>query len=645
MNWLVRKEKENMAEEEKNLKIERALKMVAGRDTHGAVLEMLSGYSSTVVKQAFLDSKPIVLTGTDQGKALGSESAVLHNLRSIMAVPLKVRDKTIGVVYLDSHLAKGLFTDEDLELLNVISNYIAIAFETSRMARVEIEKANLQKELEIQSAIAAESKKVKIMVDNMQQALFSIDAEGRVVEPVSKYSETVLGRSIVDENILKVLYKDLAGEKLEGVRSAISTVFGEDELQWSLMEENFPRKIYFSKPSTLAVEPPKVLKILPSPIWDDREQLEKVLFVVEDVTSLEELEKQASESRKQVLIMEDILESKTEELRQFLPAALGTIRDLKQRVSKAEEMQSVAIFRDLHTLKGNARLYKLNQLSDRVHQSESELVELKKSKSDSRTLSGKFLEELIKIENGVNTYVTLFDKIYPSVDRDSKATSISTYALAQLDEKAKYLEKEFGAEKVASLYMAIRRLSYKSVKDLFLHFDEMAQEICNQLNKKIQFKVDGDALVDERQYKSLQECFLHIIRNSLDHGIETVVERVEKGKAEHGTISVICRDEVGLLLISIGDDGRGMDDEIIIKKAIEKKIVDESDAKKLSRVERLNLIFGPNFSTKETATSLSGRGIGMDVVKQAIMDLGGDLKLDTTVGTGSTFTISIATKK
>jgi serine phosphatase RsbU (regulator of sigma subunit) len=130
-----------------------SLKMIAGRDSTGKSLDELKGYSSTVVTQTFSENKPIVVTGTDEGRALGSESAVLHNLRSIMAVPLRVRDKVLGVVYLDSSLAKGLFTKPDLDLFAAISNQIAIAFETSRMASVEAERRALEKDLALVAAV------------------------------------------------------------------------------------------------------------------------------------------------------------------------------------------------------------------------------------------------------------------------------------------------------------------------------------------------------------------------------------------------------------------------------------------------------------------------------------------------------------
>ncbi|MGE0526869.1 MAG: AAA family ATPase [Bdellovibrionales bacterium] len=156
------------------------LTVVAGKSSDGTDLEKLTGFSATVVNNVKETQKPMVVTGTEEGEALGSESAVLHNLRSIMATPLTLNE-TKGVVYLDSSLSKGLFTENDIELFSTLANHISVSFELSRMAMVEFEKAQLQKEYEIQHVMLEASQKVKVLVDNMQQALFSVDANGLFV--------------------------------------------------------------------------------------------------------------------------------------------------------------------------------------------------------------------------------------------------------------------------------------------------------------------------------------------------------------------------------------------------------------------------------------------------------------------------------
>jgi serine phosphatase RsbU (regulator of sigma subunit)/tRNA A-37 threonylcarbamoyl transferase component Bud32/tetratricopeptide (TPR) repeat protein len=129
------------------------LEMQAGRDAEKRDLLALSGFSSTVVNKVWTSGEPMVVSGTDEGEALGSESAVVHNLRSIMAAPLALRDKRLGVVYLDSRLAKGMFGKQHLRILQPICNFIAISLQTGRMARVEATQKALQKDMALTAAV------------------------------------------------------------------------------------------------------------------------------------------------------------------------------------------------------------------------------------------------------------------------------------------------------------------------------------------------------------------------------------------------------------------------------------------------------------------------------------------------------------
>lgn len=129
------------------------LEMKAGRDAEGKDLTELRGYSTTVVEKVRATRDALVVSGTDEGQMLGSDSAVAHNLRSIMAAPLMLHDELIGVVYLDNRLARGLFRDDDVEILTAIANHIAIAIETARSAQVEMERKALERDLALAGAV------------------------------------------------------------------------------------------------------------------------------------------------------------------------------------------------------------------------------------------------------------------------------------------------------------------------------------------------------------------------------------------------------------------------------------------------------------------------------------------------------------
>jgi serine/threonine protein kinase/serine phosphatase RsbU (regulator of sigma subunit) len=154
--------------------VESKLQFGGGRDELQNTLTEPKGYSGTVVQQVCTSKLPLVITGTDEGEALGSESAVVHNLRSIIASPLILRDDFKGVVYLDSRLAKGIFTKDDVSILSAISSYIAIAFEASKLANIEAHRLEMAKDLELTGAIQNLflPKKTTYAVDQLQLAAF-----------------------------------------------------------------------------------------------------------------------------------------------------------------------------------------------------------------------------------------------------------------------------------------------------------------------------------------------------------------------------------------------------------------------------------------------------------------------------------------
>lgn len=129
------------------------LTMTAGRDANLQNLEVLQGYSSTVVNKVFESGKPVVVSGTDEGEVLGSKSAVVHNLRSIIAAPITMREEKLGVIYLDSRLAKGMFTENEVEFLSAIASQIGISVHSARMARIEVERREIEKDLALTGTV------------------------------------------------------------------------------------------------------------------------------------------------------------------------------------------------------------------------------------------------------------------------------------------------------------------------------------------------------------------------------------------------------------------------------------------------------------------------------------------------------------
>lgn len=616
---------------------ESELKALAGKSFDGSTVLEIKGFSSTVIKKVMSTGEPIIVTGTDEGEILGSESAVLHNLRSIMATPLKVKDTILGVVYVDSSLTKGLFTNNDIELFSTLANHISVAFELSRMTKVELEKASLRRELEVQTVAATESKKVKVLVDNIQQAVFSVAAGGTILEPISKYTENIFKRDVVGENVMAVLFKDLSDQKeqYDIVNSSIATVFGEDELQWILMRDYIPRKIRHrgTKDHTL--------KIMASPIWDDLSRLEKILFVVEDVTDFEILEQQVQEQRIQASMLEEIFSGNAEDTSEFFKDASTLLASLEKTDYSNGKETLTNLLRELHTLKGNARLFGFRRLSDQIHTSESALLALAQVSEPNEDQRKLIVAELTLIIERLAEYESLVRRVYAARTSNASSAAVSDSTVQNLIGLVESFESDPSNTQSTRLKRAIKRLSYRSLGDVAQRFDGMIKDISTQLGKNVQLKVVGDAFIEAESLTLLKESLLHLLRNSLDHGIEDNETRSKMNKSAVGTITISCQDDLDSITLRIADDGSGMDPERIVNKAIERGIVNKSDVATLSQQDKINLIFMNGFSTKDSATDISGRGIGMDVVKLNVEKLGGAIHVETVKGAGSTFTIVI----
>lgn len=178
-----------------------------------------------------------------------------------------------------------------------------------------------------------------------------------------------------------------------------------------------------------------------------------------------------------------------------------------------------------------------------------------------------------------------------------------------------------------------------SIKTLFSKLERIVRDSSKSLNKQIEFHKNGeDCELDKNILESIIDPLTHMVRNSVDHGIESCDERVMSGKEEVGNVWLNAYPRGGYFYIEIKDDGQGLDKEKILKKALEKGIIKDAS---ISDSEIYDLIFRSGFSTKETATELSGRGVGMDVVRSSVEKLKGNCYIDSTPGEGSSFTIRL----
>jgi two-component system chemotaxis sensor kinase CheA len=351
----------------------------------------------------------------------------------------------------------------------------------------------------------------------------------------------------------------------------------------------------------------------------------------------------------------------------------------------------------LHTFKGNSGMMGYESLKHYIH----EVEEIIKKVSDQAVEIGEVLEALFNSANVLRNILQKMGKdpsFHPALDDEirnlnrhvagsNNATNLQTVELSSylgtrtesikvdfkrldnllnlvgelviyktrldqigvrlrdaLDNKAFSNDLNEGLELIgkttAGLQEGIMKARMLPVGKVFSKFPKMVRDLAKAQGKVIQLEMYGEDIeLDKTIIDELGEPLLHIIRNAIDHGIETPDERIKKGKNRKGTINLLATQESNYVIIRIKDDGRGIDFEKAQQTCIEKGLVNADDSAHRDTI--LNHIFSPGFTTKQEATCISGRGIGLDVVSKRISDLNGQIIVDSTPDKGTTFTIKM----
>ncbi|WP_314916347.1 chemotaxis protein CheA [Pseudomonas helleri] len=194
----------------------------------------------------------------------------------------------------------------------------------------------------------------------------------------------------------------------------------------------------------------------------------------------------------------------------------------------------------------------------------------------------------------------------------------------------------------ADLQTSVMKTRMQPIKKVFGRFPRLVRDLARQLKKEISLELVGeDTDLDKNLVEALADPLVHLVRNAVDHGCETPEEREAAGKSRCGRVVLSAEQEGDHILLSISDDGKGMDANVLRAIAVKKGLMDKDAADRLSENDCYNLIFAPGFSTKTEISDVSGRGVGMDVVKTKIAQLNGSLAIESTLGKGSKIVIKV----
>jgi two-component system chemotaxis sensor kinase CheA len=221
--------------------------------------------------------------------------------------------------------------------------------------------------------------------------------------------------------------------------------------------------------------------------------------------------------------------------------------------------------------------------------------------------------------------------------RDLHAGKSGLETMRSLDETVNEIDHLVG-----DLQSAAMRTRMQPIGRLFQKYPRMARDLARKLGKQVELELQGEETeLDRNIIDELADPLVHLVRNAVDHGIETPEERRAAGKPEKCVVRLSAQQVGDRILIQVGEDGRGMRADLLRRKAVEKGLLSAEQAMGLDDASSLNLIFMPGFSTKDKISDVSGRGVGMDVVKTNIQKLNGHIDIDSHPGTGTTFSITL----
>jgi sensor domain CHASE-containing protein/signal transduction histidine kinase/HAMP domain-containing protein len=383
-------------------------------------------------------------------------------------------------------------------------------------------------------------------------------------------------------------------------------------------------------------------------------QMHHILVVFEDITEEKRLALEVDKSHKENLQLKAIAED-SDLFREFLLETrniLYGLRPLAEKLSPDDSDPSALneIFRGVHTIKGVAGSFGLFEVAEMAGQLEDELETLRTSARLSAGNIENTRSSLKKLEASFNQVAESAKRIlgeeiegggiFLRIPLEELKRHMQEIRAMTIDDNLK--DKMIGRIK-EEILLRLQHMRTVSARKGLARSLKIVPGLIERLGKNIRFEFEGqDILIDCEIAHELNTPLIHLIRNALDHGIESPEERLESGKTEQGSVTLTINQTNGSLMLRVADDGAGLDSDKLKRTAVKKGFITESESRSLTEKRCFDLIFRPGFSTVEKVTSVSGRGVGMDAVLQSVRDkLHGEIQVESLRGRGTSFTLKI----
>lgn len=485
---------------------------------------------------------------------------------------------------------------------------------------------------------------IHAMLHNIPQGILMVMPGGTVHPEYSSFLETILETNdIANRSVMELVFgrSHCGADILSQVDATISACIGEDSMNFDFNAHLLVNEIEVSLPDGRN----KVMDLSWSPITDDQGTVARLMLCLWDVTQLRELQAQAKDQKRELAMIGEILAVNQEKFNAFADSTLRFVTDnqsLLAQVGEAPTADSHAdtiatLFRNIHTIKGNARTYGLLHLSNLVHETEQTYDAMRKNTAEVWNVAvmraqldstAKLLSEYVHI-NAIK-----LGRKGPgrrgNVDKFLMVPKERINAAVQVIDQAPLGDALAMAATLQRLRHEMQLLGTENVQDVLSGVLESLPSLAQELGKEPPRTVVDDAGIVVRSQVAdlLKNVFMHLYRNSMDHGLEPAAQRLAAGKAAHGSIHLQLALDAKTFSMRLSDDGRGLALGAIYKKALDNGLI--LNEQQTTPEQLAQLIFGHGFSTAQQVTEVSGRGVGMDAVRGFVEDEGGSIAVHFT---------------
>jgi ligand-binding sensor domain-containing protein/signal transduction histidine kinase len=471
---------------------------------------------------------------------------------------------------------------------------------------------------------------IQAMLSNIPQGLFTVELGGNIHPEYSRFLENIFETTeIAGRNVMSLLFgsADLGGDTLASVNAAINSIIGENEMNYE-----FNSHLLITEYEANLGGKHKYLSLDWNPIVNN-DEITKLMVSVRDVTLLKQLESEAVSKKRELDIISQLLKVPTKKYLAFASSTkyfLTENRDYIEHNQQRSDAVIALLFRNMHTIKGNCRTFDFRFFSDVVHEVESVYSALKADPAGNWNRE-HLLADLLRAEDLLQEYEHVHYRVLGRGDsgRDHTGFWVDGKAIDTIQRGIGAMFRKFprDTEELIPIQSLLNLALSLPISEVLEDIVNSLPSIAVQLNKDAPKVVidDNHVRIKSTATELMNHIFAHILRNCIDHGIEPPAVRLQAGKSTSGTIEVRALIENQKLHLHVKDDGQGINIDRLFKKGV--KAGKWADDDKPNYYEIADLMFTSGISTKEQVTDISGRGVGMDAVKQFLLAQHGDITL------------------